>query len=113
ENTAERFDGYGWEVQTLENGNDMVAFLAAFEKAKVAASGKPQLIIAHTLIGKGIPEVAGTQKAHGEAGAKFVDVDRVKELGLPADQHFYVSPEVRAYFGTRKQQQLENVARWN
>ena len=45
-------------------------------------SGKPQLIIAKTLIGKGIPEVAGTQKAHGEGGAKFVDAAR-KGLGLP------------------------------
>jgi transketolase len=112
EDTGKRFEAYGWDVQTLNNGNDMVAFLAAFEKAK-AGTGKPHLIIAHTLIGKGIPEVAGTQKAHGEAGAKFVDQDRVKELGLPADQLFYVSPEVRAYFATHKQQQLEYAARWN
>ena len=33
-------------------------------------------IISHSLIGKGIPEVAGTYKAHGEAGAKFVDAGR-------------------------------------
>jgi transketolase len=112
ENTPERYAAYGWDVQELKDGNDMVAFLAAFEKAK-AAKGKPQLIVAHTLIGKGIPEVAGTQKAHGEAGAKFVDVDRVKELGLPADEHFYVSQDVRNYFAAHKEQQLENVARWN
>ena len=90
----------------------MEAFLAAFEKAK-AATGKPQLIIAHTLIGKGIPEVEGTQKAHGEAGAKFVDMDRVKELGLPKDQLFYVSDEVRAYFAKRKEQLIEDYNRWN
>ncbi len=112
EDTAARFTAYGWDVQTLEDGNDMQAFLEVFEKAK-AAKGKPQLIIAHTLIGKGIPEVAGTQKAHGEAGAKFVDQDRVKVLGLPADQHFYVSDEVRAYFAEHKKEQLEDVARWN
>jgi transketolase len=114
EDTGKRYEAYGWDVQTLEDGNDMEAFLAAFEKAK-AGTGKPRphLIIAHTLIGKGIPEVAGTQKAHGEAGAKFVDVDRVKELGLPADQHFYVSSEVRAYFATRKQRQLEYYQSWN
>jgi transketolase len=112
EDTGKRYEAYGWDVQTLEDGNDMQAFLAAFEKAK-AGTGKPHLIIAHTLIGKGIPEVAGTQKAHGEAGAKFVDQDRVKELGLPADQHFYVSAEVRAYFATHKQKQLEHYNRWN
>jgi transketolase len=111
ENTAERYEAYGWDVQTLEDGNDMVAFLAAFEKAK-AGTGKPHLIIAHTVIGKGIPEVAGTQKAHGEAGAKFVDADRVKVLGLP-EEHFYVSPEVRAYFATRKQELLGSYNKWN
>jgi len=112
ENTPERYEAYGWDVQVIEDGNDMRAFLAAFDKAR-AGKGRPHLIVAHTLIGKGIPEVAGTQKAHGEAGAKFVDVDRVKELGLPADEHFYVSNEVRAYFATHKKEQLEYVARWN
>jgi transketolase len=111
EDTGKRYEAYGWEVQTLTDGNDMVAFLEAFEKAK-AATGKPQLIIAHTLIGKGIPEVAGTQKAHGEAGAKFVEVDRVKELGLPKDELFYVSPEVRAFFAERKKGLVEKYNSW-
>ena len=72
EDTAKRFEAIGFDVQTVD-GHDMEAFHAAFERAKQAGSGKPQLIIAKTLIGKGIPEVAGTQKAHGEGGAKFAD----------------------------------------
>ncbi len=64
-------------------------------------NGKPKIIIARTLIGKGIPEVAGTAKAHGEGGAKFVDAAR-KALGLPEGTHFYVSDEVRAYFADLK-----------
>ncbi len=94
EDAAKRFEAIGWNVQTVD-GQDMTAFFNAFEKAK-AATGKPQLIIARTLIGKGIPEVAGTAKAHGEGGAKFVDAAR-KALGLP-DEHFYVSGETRAFF---------------
>jgi len=94
EDAAERFDAIGWGVQTID-GNDLGAVFTAFEKAK-AATGKPQLIIARTLIGKGIPEVAGTAKAHGEGGAKFIDAAR-KGLGLPAE-HFFVSAETRAYF---------------
>src|SRR5208282_5150528 len=42
EDTGKRFEAYGWEVQTLQDGNDMAAFLAAFEKAK-AGTGKPHL----------------------------------------------------------------------
>src|SRR5580698_2244399 len=93
ENTAARFKAIEWDVQTID-GQDMAAFLKAFNKAKKAKSGKPQLIIAQTLIGKGIPEVQGTQKAHGEGGAKFADSARAG-LGLPADPLF-VSPEVTA-----------------
>jgi transketolase len=92
---AKKFEALGYDVQTVE-GHDMDVFLAAYDRAKAAGSGKPQLIIAKTLIGKGIPEVAGTQKAHGEGGAKFAAAAR-KNLGLP-DEHFYVSPEVKAFF---------------
>jgi transketolase len=100
EDTAKRFAGYGFDVQEVD-GHNMEEFLAVFEKAKGATSGRPQFIIAHTLIGKSIPEVAGTSKAHGEGGAKFVDAAR-KGLGLPAEK-FYVSSEVRNYFGEHKQ----------
>jgi transketolase len=95
EDTEKRFDAIGWDVQTVD-GHDMDMFLTAYTRAKAAGSGRPQLIIAKTLIGKGIPEVEGTQKAHGEGGAKFADAARAG-LGLPAE-HFYVSPEVRGYF---------------
>src|SRR6187397_2450505 len=54
EDAGKRFEAIGWNVQTVD-GNDLQAFLAAFERAK-AATGKPNLIIARTLIGKGIPE---------------------------------------------------------
>src|SRR5262249_46439640 len=74
EDAAKKFEAMEWNVQTVP-GNDMPAILEAFEKAK-AATGKPNLIIARTLIGKGIAEVQGTSKAHGEAGAKFVDAAR-------------------------------------
>ncbi len=109
EDTAKKFEALEWEVQSLADGNDMDAFHVAFEKAK-ASKGKPQLIIAHTLIGKGIPEVAGTAKAHGEGGAKFVDAAR-KNLGLP-EEHFYVSPETHAYFAEHKEALQAVVAKW-
>jgi transketolase len=92
---AKRFEALGFDVETV-NGHEMDTFYAAFERAKHAGSGKPQLIIAKTLIGKGIPEVEGTQKAHGEGGAKFAEAAR-KGLGLPPEPYF-VAPEVRAFF---------------
>jgi len=109
EDAAKRFEAIEWSVQTID-GNDMQAFLAALEKAK-AGTGKPHLIIARTLIGKGIPEVAGTSKAHGEAGAKFVDADR-KALGLPENEHFFVSKATRDYFAEHGQKLAADYAAW-
>jgi transketolase len=106
---AERFTALGWDVITID-GHEMDAFLSAFERAKKAGSGKPQLIIAKTLIGKGIPEVEGTQKAHGEAGAKFTDAAR-KNLGLPPEP-YYVAPEVAAFFAERRKELDASYAAW-
>jgi transketolase len=109
ENAAKRFEAVEWGVQTV-SGQDISAFAAAVEIAK-AATGKPQLIIARTLIGKGIPEVVGTAKAHGEGGAKFIDAAR-KGLGLP-EEHFYVSPETHAYFAEHAKELAAKYDAWS
>src|SRR5205807_5268407 len=108
EDTAARFKAYGFDVQEI-NGQDMQAFLDALNNAKENNNGKSKFIVAHTLIGKGIPEVAGTYKAHGEAGAKFVDAAR-KGLGLP-DEHYYVSKETNDYFVEHKKKLLAEYDR--
>jgi transketolase len=111
ENAAARFKAIGWDVQTLTDGHDLAAILKAINRAKRAKSGRPQLIIAKTIIGKGIPEVQGTAKGHGEGGAKFADAARAG-LGLPADQHFFVSDEVRTYFADHKKRLIRAGKRW-
>ncbi len=110
EDTGLRYEAYGWEVITLPDGHDFKAILEAYEKAKEDDNGKPKLIICHTEIGRGIPEVAGTNKAHGEAGVKFIDADRLK-LGLP-EEKFYVSEETRAYFAEHKAALIEDYNQW-
>jgi len=109
EDTGQRMKAYGFDVQEIE-GQDMRQFLDAYDVAKRRDNGKPQFIIAHTLIGKGIPEVAGTYKAHGEAGAKFVDAARTA-LGLP-DEHYFVSQDVYDYFAQHKKTLLAEYDRW-
>ena len=111
ENFAARFKAIGWDVQTLLDGNDLTAIAKAISRAKKTKSGKPQLIIAKTIIGKGIPEVQGTQKGHGEGGAKFVATAK-PALGLPADQHFFVSDDVRAYFAENKSRLARGYKKW-
>lgn len=109
EDTAARFKAYGFDVQEI-NGQDMQAFLDVLNSAKENDNGRPKFIVAHTLIGKCIPEVEGTFKAHGEAGAKFVDAAR-KRLGLP-DEHYFVSKETYDYFAARKKELLAEYERW-
>ena len=109
EDTAKRYEAYGFDVSTVD-GHDMEALLRALETAKSADNGRPKFIIAKTEIGRGIPEVAGTNKAHGESGAKFADSAR-RSLGLP-EEKFYVSDEVRAYFAGRKNDLAEQQAQW-
>jgi len=109
EDTGKRMEAYGFDVQEID-GHDMQQFLDAFDVAKRRDNGKPQFIIAHTLIGKGVPEVEGTFKAHGEAGAKYVDAAR-KALGLPAE-HYFVSQEVYDYFAEHKKKLLADYEKW-
>jgi transketolase len=109
EETGARFKAYGFDVQEI-NEEDMQAFLDALNNAKENNNGRPKFIISHSLIGKGVPEVAGTYKAHGEAGAKFVDAGR-KALGLP-DEHYFVSKETYAYFAEHKKKLLADYEQW-
>ena len=111
EDSAKRFKAMGWDVIMLPDGHDMAAILAAINRAKKAGSGKPQAIIAKTVIAKGIPEVQGTNKGHGEGGAKFADAARTG-LGLPADQHFFVSDDVYAFFAEHKTKLQRNYKKW-
>jgi transketolase len=109
EETGARLKAYGFDVQEI-NEEDMQAFLDALNNAKENNNGRPKFIISHSLIGKGVPEVAGTYKAHGEAGAKFVDAGR-KALGLP-DEHYFVSKETYAYFAEHKKKLLADYEQW-
>src|SRR2546422_4480112 len=109
EDTGARFKAYGFDVQEID-GHDMQQFLDALDIAKGRDNGKPQFIIAYTLIGKGVPEVAGTHKAHGEAGGKYIH-SAPQRPGLP-DEHYFVSQEVRDYFAEHKRKLLADYDRW-
>lgn len=109
EDTAAVYSALGWEVKTVD-GHDFAALESALVSAKASDNGKPKLIIARTEIGRGIPEVAGTAKAHGEGGAKFSATARAG-LGLP-EEHFYVSPEVRAAFAAHAAELAKAHAAW-
>lgn len=110
EDTCQRFQSYGFDTHLVQDGHDLDALAAAYDKARSATSGKPQFIEIKTVIGRGIPEVAGTAAGHGEGGAKFAEAAR-KGLGLPAET-FFVSEEVRTYFSKHAQKLQQTQDQW-
>jgi transketolase len=80
DDTAKRFEAYGWHVIPNVDGHDFVALEKAITEAK-AETGKPTLICCKTIIGKGSPNKAGTHDVHGAAlGHEEVEATR-KHMG--------------------------------
>jgi len=72
---ADKYRAFGWHVLEV-GGHDMRALIAAVEEARAIVE-KPTLIIAHTIPGKGVPEIEGDYRWHGkppskEEGARFL-----------------------------------------
>ena len=65
DDTPKRFEAYGWNVIPAVDGHNVEAVSAAIHQAKLA--DKPTLICCRTVIGKGSPNLAGTDKVHGAA----------------------------------------------
>ncbi len=93
EDTAKRYEAYGWHVQVVEGGEDVVAILDALAAA-TAETSRPSFIVLRTVIGYPAPNKMNTGKAHGAAlGAE--EVAEVKKiLGFDPEQNFVVEPEV-------------------
>ncbi len=72
EDVAARYEAYGWHVQKVHGGENVVGILEAIEAAK-AVTDKPSFIELRTLIGYPAPKLMITGKAHGAApGAEEV-----------------------------------------
>ncbi|MFD9963643.1 transketolase [Amycolatopsis sp. NPDC058986] len=93
EDVAARYEAYGWHVQTVEGGEDVVAIEAAIEAAK-AETARPSFIALKTIIGYPAPTKMNTGKAHGAAlGAEEVAAVK-KILGFDPERNFQVDDEV-------------------
>ena len=103
------FESQGWDAVTID-GHDLAAVASAVETAKATDNSKPKVIIAKTEIARGIPEVAGTAKGHGEGGANFADSAK-EGLGL-LNSGFYVSDEVKAHFAAKAEEKAAAHAEW-
>ena len=99
ENVGARFAAYGWDVQQLDDGNDLAAVDKALRHAQQAAD-RPSLIVVRTILGYGAPHKQGTFQAHGSPlGADEVRAAK-QNLGWPLEPAFFIPDEVRTLFRT-------------
>lgn len=111
EDVTKRFEACGWQVLTVEDGNNLEAIEAAIHEAQ-EVKDKPSIIRVRTIIGYGMPK-QGTNKAHSDAPGEEAVRQTKRNLGWDEDAHFYVPDEVYEHFrrAIKDGEELENE--WN
>jgi transketolase len=111
DDTAKRFEAYGWHVQRVADGNDLEAIDAAISAAK-RATDRPSLIIVRTHIAWGSPNKQDTAEAHGAPlGADEVRATK-QNLGWPSLEPFYVPEEALEQWRRAKDRGVRLEADW-
>lgn len=112
EDTAMRFESYGWHVQTVEDGNDVEAIREAVKKAHDETE-RPSLIKVRTQIAYGSPNKVNTAGSHGSPLGED-EIKLVKEgFGFDPEKHFYVPEEVADFYTKVGAKGVELEAEWN
>lgn len=97
DDTAKRFEAYGWQVLHIDDVNDLAAIDRAVAEAK-RDTQRPTLVITKSVIGFGSPNRAGTSKAHGEPLGKEEIALTKKGLGWNHSEPFTVPEEAVAHW---------------
>jgi transketolase len=112
EDTAARYEAYGWHVQRVEGGENVIGIEEAIANAK-AVTDRPSFISLRTIIGYPAPKLMNTGKAHGSALGDE-EVTAVKKiLGFDPDKKFEVRDEVIAHTRELVQRGKEAHEKWN
>ena len=93
EDTAARYEAYGWHVQRVEGGENVVGIEEAIANAK-AVTDRPSFISLRTIIGYPAPNAMNTGKAHGSALGDEEVAAVKKILGFDPDKTFEVREDV-------------------
>lgn len=108
DDTAKRFEAYGWHVQKVDGHNSEQIRQAILEARSV--NDQPSLICCKTVIGFGAPTMAGSHDSHGSPlGPVEIEATR-KNLAWPYAP-FEIPAEIYAAFDARQKGQ-EQEAQW-
>jgi len=110
EDVPARFRAYDWYVLEVD-GHDREAVEAAIRSAQ-EIQDKPSLIVCHTHIGYGAPNLQDSSKAHGAPlGEEEVRLTKAA-MGWPVDETFYVPDEALAHFRRAMKSGEQAEAKW-
>ncbi|HTC27443.1 transketolase [Dyella sp.] len=110
DDTAKRFDAYGWNVIGPVDGHDAEAVKKAFVQA-TSQSEKPTIIICKTIIGFGAPNKEGKEEAHGAALGKS-EVAAARDMLDWRYPPFVIPDEIYAAWD-KKKVGAEREKKWN
>src|SRR5688500_6995537 len=111
DDTAKRYESYGWHVQRVEDANDLEALDAAIVEAKLVVD-RPSLIVVRSHIGYGSPNKHDTAEAHGSPlGADEIKLTK-EALGYPSQEPFFVAPEALEHWRKMKDHGVRTEQEW-
>lgn len=97
DDTARRFESYGWQVLSIMDVNDSSQVERVIKMVR-SSYDKPTLIISKSVIGYGSPNKQDKSSSHGAPlGEEEVKLTK-NYLGMPEDKSFYVPEEVYNHF---------------
>jgi transketolase len=111
EDTAARYRAYGWHVQEVEGGENVVAIEEAIANAQ-AVTDRPSFVSLRTIIGYPAPNLMNTGKAHGAALGDDEVAAVKKILGFDPDKNFEVRDDVIAHTRKLVQRGKEAHQKW-
>jgi transketolase len=111
DDTAKRFEAYGWQVLHISDVNNLDQIQAAIGDAQ-ADTERPTLVVTRTHIGFGSPK-EDSEKAHGEPLGKENVLITKKNLGWPSTEPFFVPPEALSEWRKTKERGSREHTEWN
>ena len=110
DDVKKRFQGYNWNVLEI-NAHDLDEIEKAIKKAR-RQKDKPTIIISHSHIAQGSPNMADSHEAHGAPlGDEEIKATK-KNLGMPEDEKFYVPERARELFAARCKKMERKAKKW-
>lgn len=105
-----RFQAYNWNVIEID-AHDINQIEKAIKKAR-REKLRPTIIISHSHIAQGSPNMHDSHEAHGAPLGEEEVAATKRNLGLPEDQLFYVPQHVAEVFDSRRKQLDRKARKW-